>query len=187
MSALGKIAGSVLGTLAPTLATALGGPLAGMATAWIAKKVLGQENASLKDISAAMAEMNNPDMIEKIRLAEREFEAEMARLEVDVFKLEVKDRDSARDFGAKSWVGAWMQAVVGSAVLVMFGYVVFRIMSGTLNLTDPNQAMMIGTIVGYVSSKADQVISFLFGSSQGSKDKATAMADSLANAVTGKK
>jgi ABC-type Na+ efflux pump permease subunit len=187
MSVLGKIAGSVLGTLAPTLATALGGPLAGMATAWIAKKVLGQENASLKDISVAMAEMSNPDMIEKIRLAEREFEAEMKRLEVDVFKLEVKDRDSAREFGAKSGVGAWMQMAVGAIIIGMFGYIVYRVMTGGIDLTDPNQAIMVGTLIGYVSSKADQVVSFLFGSSQGSKDKTDAMSNQLANYVSGKK
>lgn len=187
MSVLGKIAGGVLGTLAPTLATALGGPLAGMATAWVAKKVLGQENASLKDISAALAEMNDPQMIQKIRDAEREFEAKMKEMDVDVFKLEVKDRDSARDFGVKSGVGAWMQVAVGSIIIAMFGYIVYRVMTGGIDLSDPNQAIMVGTLIGYVSSKADQVVSFLFGSSQGSKDKSDAMANQLANAVTGKK
>jgi len=187
MGALGKIAGSVLGTLAPTLATALGGPLAGMATAWIAKKVLGQENATLKEISVAMAEMNDPQMIEKIRSAEREFEGEMKRLEVDVFALEVKDRDSARDFGVKSGVGAWMQVAVGSIIISMFGYIVYRVMTGGIDLSDPNQAIMVGTLIGYVSSKADQVVSFLFGSSQGSKDKSDAMANQLAANAIGKK
>jgi hypothetical protein len=46
-------------------------------------------------------------------------------------------------------------------------------------LTDPAVVGIIGTLIGYVSAKADQVVSYYFGSSSGSKDKTAAMSDAL--------
>lgn len=186
MSFFGDVGKGLIGAVAPTLATALGGPLAGMAVGWVAKKVLGQDNATLKDIQEFLVSNQSPDTVLKLKNAEQEFIAEMKRMDIDVFALEVQDRVSARDFGTKSVIGQYMQAFIGSAVLGCFFYTVYRVLSGTINLTDPNQAIMVGTIVGYVSAKADQVIAFLFGSSQGSKDKTEQMSNALAGAFTRK-
>jgi hypothetical protein len=49
-------------------------------------------------------------------------------------------------------------------------------------MTDPAIVGIIGTLIGYVSAKADQVVSYYFGSSSGSKDKTQAMSDALSKA-----
>ncbi|ERL46406.1 EVE domain protein [Candidatus Micropelagos thuwalensis] len=50
-----------------------------------------------------------------------------------------------------------------------------------LNYLDSTTAAFSGTLVGYVSAKADQVIAYFFGSSSGSREKTRAMADALLN------
>jgi hypothetical protein len=46
-------------------------------------------------------------------------------------------------------------------------------------MTDPAIVGSIGTLIGYVSAKADQVVSYYFGSSSGSKEKTQAMTDAM--------
>ena len=183
MSGIGDVAAGLLKTIAPTLAAALGGPLAGMATAWVAKKVLGKENATADEVSKMLAGMTSPDDLLRLKQAENDFKMKMEELGVDVFALEVKDRVSARDFGVKSKVGGNMQAVIATIVIAGFFYTVWMVLTGSLDIQDANKAVLIGTIIGYVSSKADTVLSFFFGSTQGSRDKTTELSSALQAAV----
>ena len=54
--------------------------------------------------------------------------------------------------------------------------VVYMVMGGHVeNITDPLLAGLIGTLIGYASAKADQVVSYYFGSSSSSKNKTAAL------------
>jgi len=60
----------------------------------------------------------------------------------------------------------------------------FYILSGNVKgLTDPVTVGMIGTLIGYASAKADQVVSYYFGSSASSAKKTEAMSEALSNQV----
>lgn len=79
---------------------------------------------------------------------------------------------------------------LGVAVLATFGIVMcvclygaYRIMTGGITIKDVAVVAavsgFVGTIVGYVAANAQQVIAYFFGSSKGSHDKTTAMADAF--------
>lgn len=84
-----------LGAIAPTLATALGGPLAGAATKFIAGKLLGNEDAEQSEVEQLILGAS-PEQLAELKNLDHEFKISMKKLDIDVFKLEVEDRDSAR-------------------------------------------------------------------------------------------
>ena len=86
---------SIVGTVAPALATALGGPLAGMATAAIAKACGLGDGASQEDVMAAVQNMT-PEQLAALKQAEFEFKSRMKELDVDLVRIAAADRDSAK-------------------------------------------------------------------------------------------
>jgi hypothetical protein len=68
------------------------------------------------------------------------------------------------------------------AALVIVGFLVcvwFVLTGQAKGLNDPAIAATIGTLIGYVSAKADQIVSYYFGSSHGSAQKTVAMNNAL--------
>ena len=84
-----------LAAIAPTIATGLGGPLAGAATKFLTNKFLGKDDATEQELEEFVLGAS-PQQLAEIKIADNEFKIEMKKLDVDVFALEVKDRDSAR-------------------------------------------------------------------------------------------
>jgi hypothetical protein len=84
---------NMVGALAPTLGSALGGPLGGQAASVIAG-VLGCKSDP-KSINQAI-QAATPEQMLELKKAEQNFELQMKELEVDVFKLEVADKQDAR-------------------------------------------------------------------------------------------
>ena len=76
---------NLVSTVAPTIGTALSGPLGGMAMGKIAE-VLGVSNDQ-KSVQQAIKNAT-PEQMMELKKAEQEFEAQMKKLDVDVFKLE---------------------------------------------------------------------------------------------------
>lgn len=181
------VGGTILKTVAPALGTAVAGPFGGIAAAWIAKKVLGKESADPKEIIELLNNIKDPETMEKLRIADREFEAEMKRQGIDIFKIEVDDRKSARELTGKSNIAATMQGALGSVIICGFFYTVWMVLAGSIDIADANKALLVGTVVGYVSAKADQVTAFLFGSTHGSQQKSEQMATVLKNHMSGGK
>ena len=91
---------NLLGAVAPTLGTALGGPMGGMAANMISE-VLGVPN-NPKAIEKGIADAT-PEQLAEIKKAELSFEAEMKKLEVDVFALEAQEKQDARRHFSKDW------------------------------------------------------------------------------------
>ena len=152
---------NIIGTVAPTIGSALAGPMGGMAGDVVAK-VLGCDNnpkAIEKAVQNAM-----PEQMLELKKAEKEFEVQMAKLEVDVFELETKDIQDARAKFSKDWTSR----IMGLTVVGGFMGYIFLI---TLQPPEQNSEALINLVLGYLGGLASAIISFYFGASNSTKDK----------------
>jgi hypothetical protein len=152
---------SILKTAAPALATAVAGPAGGMAVKLIADK-LGIEDSTIEGVTAAL--QGNPELQLKLR-------------EIDLKELEVhaKDRDSARNREmaiAVSENAPTLNKIVTPVLalgVVSLSFVLFTILI-FVDVKENAKDILI-YILGVLSAAVTQILSYYFGSSQGSKDK----------------
>ena len=164
----------LIAAVAPTIATALGGPMAGFAVRTLSNTLLGHENGSEADIVQAI-NVSGPDALLKIKEADNAFAIRLKELDIDIEKIGVEDRASAREREVKTGDSKTLRVL---AAMVMGGFLVsvwFVLTGQAKGLSDPSIAATIGTLIGYLSAKADQVVSYYFGSSHGSQLKTDAM------------
>jgi hypothetical protein len=154
----------LVGTVAPTLATALGSPLAGMATKAMCAAVLGDEHASEDDLATAL-QSASPETLRTLKQADNDFRQHMADLGVDLEEIAAQDRDSARRLQGNT--KSWAVPVLGSLTVAGFFTTVGWVLTGQVSL----ESTLLGFVLGQVSAKAEQVYNFYFGSSAGSKEK----------------
>jgi len=151
----------ILKGVAPVLATAIAGPAGGAAVGWIADK-LGIDDATVEGVTQALT--GNPEMTMKLK-----------ELDFEYAKLEVQDRDSARQAYASVATSQYAthldKIVVPSLALgtvalafIFIGFLIFKDVPA-------DQQQMVIFALGFITSSAGQVLSFYFGSSQGSKEK----------------
>jgi hypothetical protein len=151
----------ILKTAAPALATAVAGPAGGMAVKFIADK-LGIEDSTIEGVTAAL--QGNPELQLKLR-------------EIDIKELEVhaKDRDSARNREmaiAVSEHAPTINKIVTPLLalgVVSLSFVLFTILI-FVDVKENAKDILI-YILGVLSAAVTQILSYYFGSSQGSKDK----------------
>jgi len=168
---------SIVKTVAPVLGTAIGGPLGGLATRTIAGALLGDEDASEDQIAAAV-QSASPDQLLALKKADQEFKLRMKELDIDIERIHQQDRDSARTRETKTG-DSWTPRIL--AFIVIFGFLsmVAYVIAKGLGVQNADSAALVGTLIGYVSAKAEQVISYYFGSSAGSKSKDAAVHKAL--------
>lgn len=160
----------IVGAVAPTLATALGGPLAGAAVRTIATQVLGKPEATEEEVEAAIVAAD-PQILLKLREVDLEFKKAMIDAGIKLEELAAVDRASARDREVKTG-DHWTPRILASVVVGGFLACVYAVLSGYVQgMKDPMVAGLVGTLIGYTSAKADQVVSYYFGSSASSKAK----------------
>jgi hypothetical protein len=155
---------NLLKGVAPALATAVAGPLGAAAITAISSK-LGVSD-SIEEVAKAI--VGDPQAAQKL-----------AELELEYAKLDAQDRDSARKAYAavatsenstkleKLVVPILALGVVGLA-FTLIGILMFVD-------TPSDQQQLVIFALGFITSAAGQVLSFYFGSSQGSKDKTEEM------------
>jgi hypothetical protein len=98
----------------------------------------------------------------------------MKQLDIDVFKLEVEDRVSARSLYS---VNYWPQVILSSAFL--FGYFLTLILLLLGEVRVPEEWKDTFSIVfGVITANIPTIMAFWFGSSFGSKEKTAALAAS---------
>jgi|TARA_A100001015_G_C14842888_1_gene653215 hypothetical protein len=154
-----KVKGLV-GSLAPTLGAALGGPVGGAAASMLAD-VLGCDPVPQK-IERALAQAT-PEQLAEIKKAELDFEVRMKELEVDVFALETKDIQNARESFSEDWTA---RAIALLSILLFGGYVLLV----TVQPADDNDLNVVNLVLGYLGGIVSSVVSFYFGASKsGSK------------------
>ena len=181
---------STLSAIAPTLATALGGPLAGAATKFLASELLGDESASVESIESAIVNAS-PEQLASIKKLDNDFKIKMKELDVDIFNLEVQDRDSARDREVKmaeSGANDWMMNVTGRysrmsiydhkdsntpAVLVymltaLIAIVVYFLFTDVVPESNENTLYML---LGSLTTAWLQSVSYWTGTTRSSSDK----------------
>jgi hypothetical protein len=151
---------NILKGIAPTLATAVAGPLGGAAVTALASK-LGVSD-SVDAVAKAIA--GDPAAAQKI-----------AELELEYAKLDAQDRDSARKaytaIATSENATKLDKLVVPILALGVVG-LAFSLIAVLMFIDTPNdQQQLVIFALGFITSAAGQVLSFYFGSSQGSKDK----------------
>ena len=151
---------SLVGELAPTIGAALGGPVGGAAASMLAD-VLGCDPTPQK-LERALTQAT-PEQLAEIKKAEFDFEVRMKELEVDVFALETKDTQHARDSFKEDWTA---RAIALVSVALFGGYVLLV----TIQPPDANDDGIVNLVLGYLGGIVSSVVSFYFGASKsGSK------------------
>lgn len=146
----------LIGELAPTIGAALGGPVGGAAASMLAD-VLGCDPTPQK-IERALQQAT-PEQLAEIKKAELDFEVRMKELEVDVFALETKDTQHAREAFAEDWTA---RAIALLSILLFGGYVLLV----TLQPADDNDLNVVNLVLGYLGGIVSSVVSFYFGASK---------------------
>lgn len=85
-----------------------------------------------------------------------------------------------------TFIKDFSQATIATIIVAGFFWVAQYVLRGGLDNSDPNTVALIGGVVGYASAKADQVVSYYFGSSRGSADKANTIAAMTTQTEKGK-
>lgn len=146
--------------VAPGLATALGGPLAGAAVGMLADK-LGLPDKTVEAVTQALT--SNPANLEKLK-----------ELELEFYKIDAQDRSSARTREvemAKADVHFITKNITSLlAIGILTGSMIIALLVFFVDFPDSQENILI-FVLGSLFSIATQVVSYYFGSSQGSKDK----------------
>ena len=163
----------VISSVAPTLGTALGGPLGGVAVTGILS-ALGIEGSTDPEQNEKLLEekmkLASPADLVTLKEAEYQFKKDMKKMGVDIEAIHAKDRDSARKREVK--IGGYTTPLIAVIVVVGFFGMAAAVLLGVTDAMTTTAVGFAGTVVGYASAKADQVISYYFGSSSG-QDYAT--------------
>ena len=162
-------------TVAPSIASAVGGPLAGSAVRTISEVLLGKPDGTEAELEEAAAKAT-PEQLLALKKAEQEFTVRMRELDIDLERIANNDRDSARDREVKT--KDWMPRALAIVIVGGFMLTVFLVLMGYVEgMKDPLMATTVGTLIGFVSAKCEQVVAYYFGSSAGSKAKDEAMSN----------
>lgn len=156
LSTFGGPGGIVAGKALTLLSSALGSPPEAEA---VAKALVGA----------------TPEQLAKVSEAEVNFKLQMTQLgfshETELETLAVENTKSARQ-REKDTGDSLTPRIIAFSVLGGFLVTVFMLLGGYAdNLKDPLVTGMIGTVVGYISSKADTIVGYYFGSSSSSARK----------------
>jgi hypothetical protein len=151
---------NILKSVAPTLATAVAGPLGGVAITALANKFGVSDSVD----AVAKAIAGDPQAAQKLQ-----------ELELEYAKLDAQDRDSARKAYATvatSENATKLEKVVVPVLALGVVGLAFVLIGVLMFVDTPNdQQQLVIFALGFITSAAGQVLSFYFGSSQGSKDK----------------
>ena len=155
-----------LKSITPLLATALTGPLGGAAAAFIADK-LGVEEKTIEAVSEVLnSGKMSAEQVANLKLAEIEFQKFLESNKIDLAKLDVEDRSSARarEMAVRDWIPGVMAVLLTAG---FFGVLAYLIQFGTPERGGDALLVLLGSLgTGFTS-----VLAYYFGSSSGSSQK----------------
>lgn len=167
--------GRIISTVAPWIATALGGPLAGTAVKAVTTALGLDSNADEDTVKQAIASAT-PEQLLALKKADEEYALKMQELgykqitdleslRIESEKVAAADRDSARE----------RQKTLKDATVPVLAFIIVASFIATVAATllgfSKAETVLSGTLIGYLSAKAEQVVAYYFGSSSGSKAK----------------
>ena len=155
---------SIFYKLAPWAATVFGGPAAGYVVGQITKTLALPDDATEEDIEVALGNAS-PEIQAQIRQIDLKYKLDMKKAGFKLEELAFKDRHSAREREAK--VSSLMPRVLSALIIGGLIYVSYLVLTNQV----PADNVYAGIIIGAIITKAEAVISYYFGSSQGSSDK----------------
>lgn len=165
---------ALIGTVAPWIATALTGPLGGMAVT-AAADALGLSDKTESALKQALSGVT-PEQMLALKNADQAFQMRMQELGFAhiqaLEQIAFQDRDSARK--RESTVGDKTNRNLAYTIIAAF----IAMAIGTLMGWAKADSVLAGTIIGYLSAKAEQVLSYYFGSTSGSAEKSRLLAQS---------
>jgi hypothetical protein len=176
---------NILKTLAPTLAAALGGPLAGVATKFIADRLGGGDAPKDTHLESYIEQLlGNAENLHKLKEIDQQFKQEMQKLNVDVFSLEVQDRQSARELAQKSiWIQgtasiAFLTAYFGILIWVFYAEISPDIQPGMYKndqgeFVAQSESLMdvFQVLLGVLTAGVAQILNFWFGGLFGRREQ----------------
>jgi hypothetical protein len=162
-----KTFGPLLGSVAPSLATALGGPLAGMATKALSLALLGNEDGSEDDLQTALRTAS-PEQLATVKKIDADFKVQMKSLDIDLAALAVDDRKSAREMQreTRDWLPRLLALFITGGYFGIIGWVLY----GGLPMNGSEILLML---LGTLTAGWSGVMAFYFGASASdmTKDK----------------
>jgi hypothetical protein len=163
-------------------------------------EVLGVDVPADSDSITTAVANATPEQLISLRSREMDFkermqalgfqqEREMRAFDIEETKALIEDTTSARGaFGSNENV-----FTLGCIILSVFGLLMalvltgcFFLMTGRVTVDSGTLAVcagLIGTVVGYVAANAQQVVSFFYGSSKGSKDSGDRIGAALTESI----
>ena len=159
---LKSIAQGILGVVAPTLGTAFGGPLGGMAGAWLSGK-LGIKEGDLPNFLSNMT----PEEMARVKILDQEFDLKMKEMDVDIFEIEIDDRKDARSMAKENMKP---QIILSAMFIIGYFAIVGMLMGGVVSIPETFKEGTI-LLLGILTREVPTVMQFWFGSSHGSKKK----------------
>ena len=157
--------GPLLSSVAPSIATALGGPLAGLGVKALSKALLGAEDFSEEAVIDAMATAS-PEQLAAVKKIDADFKVQTKSLDIDLERISVDDRKSARDMQkeTRDWIP---RALAVSVTAGFFAILIYMLVYGLP--TSGNEALLL--LLGALQTAWGGIIAFYFGSSSGSQKK----------------
>ena len=152
-------------TVAPSIATAVGGPLAGMATKMISEALLGKPDGTEDELLQA-AKNATPEQLLALKKAEQDFAIKMRELDIDLERISNEDRNSARNREIKT-KDMTPRLLAGAVTFGFFGVLSWMIINGLP--INGGEALLV--MLGTLGTAWGAIVSYYFGSSAGSREK----------------
>ncbi len=159
-----------LKTLAPTVASALGGPLAGAAVSALGS-ILGVEQPTQESIARLFKDGQlSADNLAEIRKLELKYQADERERGFRFAELEFKNTADARDMQKQT--RSYFPATLSSFVTIGFFGILITMLIYEYKPTEPLLIML-----GALGAAFGAVVNFWLGSSHGSQNKDTLLAE----------
>lgn len=155
----------ILRVAAPTVATALGGPLAGMATKFLVDK-LGLPADDEQTIVQAVQGMG-PEQIVQLKQMDTDFQKFLKQNDLDLEKIAAGDRADARNREVQahdSWTPRILATVIVGGWLTVQWFLISHVV-------DDSMREIIARLLGTLDAALMAVLYYYFGSSASSASK----------------
>lgn len=156
--------------VAPTVVSAVAGPLGGAAVMALGEIFGISEPTQDKIKNVIESGGMNGEQLSRLKELELRLKAEEAERGFRYADLEFRDRDSARQREVAT--GDKVNRNLAYFVVAAFVATVICTLMGWAKV----ESALAGTLIGYLSAKAEQILAYYFGSTQGSQRKTELLA-----------